>query len=113
MSQTKVTRAIISHQDRVKMTQTLPSGRHVYAVYKKNPNKKWWAEYSTDSAYHICPYSGKFIDCKKCELYGPFDEEEQIKSCLTEVEYISTEEMTKRAYLCSIAEGCDLQYWSV
>lgn len=107
----KITRGYVNHYQTIKMAQTLPSGRHVFVEYVKTPNDKWVATYSTDSAYHICPYNGQFIDCAQCAaVIEAANDEDIVKNCFTREERISSEEMASRATACVNADGCKIDF---
>ena len=107
----KITKGYVNHYQTIKMAQTLPSGRHVFVEYKKTPTDKWYAHYSTDSAFHICPYSGEFKECSDCDAYfDAVDDEDFIESCLQYEERISSEEMASRATACVNADGCKIDF---
>ena len=60
--------------------------------------------YSTDSAYHICPYDGRFRDCKTCDAtINNLD-------CSGYEEIISSTEMAQRAAACSKAPDCTIKF---
>lgn len=108
----QITKGYVNHYDTIKMVQTLPSGRHICVEYKKTPSDKWYAHYSTDSAFHICPYSGEFKECNKCDAYlNAVDDEDFIEGCLQYEERISSNEMAARAIACVNAEDCTIEFY--
>lgn len=105
----KITKGYVNHYQTIKMTQTLPSGRHVYVTYTKIENKdRWQAAYSTDSAYHICPFDGRFINCPDCGVCSTDKEHEE--SCVSHKEVISSKEMASRANACAKAPDCTIEF---
>lgn len=105
----KITKGYVNHYQTIKMTQMLPSGRHVYVMYTKIKNKdQWQATYSTDSAYHICPFDGRFINCQDCDVYST--DKEYIDNCLLHSEMVSSKEMASRANACAKASDCTIEF---
>ena len=101
----KITRGYVKHYDIISMKQTLPSGRHIYVKYEKVNDGYWQPRYSTDSAYHICPMNGRFINCKDCDAYDTDD-------CMKYRELVSNDEMASRATACSNAKDCVIDFRS-
>lgn len=100
----KITKGYVNHYQTITMTQTLPSGRNVYAKYVRIGKDKWNPIYSTDSAYHICPYDGQFRDCKVCDVtINGLD-------CISHEEVISSAEMASRATACANAKNCTINF---
>lgn len=107
----KITKGYVNHFVRIKFTQTLPSGRHIWATYVKVPDKKWAVYYSTDSAYPICQYTGEFKGCNQCEVYlNSSIEENFVKKCIALEEKIDSEEMARRANDCIKAIDCTVDF---
>ena len=107
----KITRGYVNHYQTIKMVQTLPSGRHVFVEYIKIGKDKWTPKYSTDSAYHICPYDGRFQDCIACEAFTEaLNDEMIVKNCQKHTEEISSTEMAQRAAACSKAPDCMISF---
>ena len=107
----KYTRAYVSHFDTIVMTQTLPTGRIVRCDWLRDDNKLWHPIYSTNSAYHICQYSGLFKDCKNCKCYND-DATIMSRNCAQESEALSMDEMASRATACANAKGCTIDFRS-
>lgn len=110
----KITKGYVNRFDLIKFTQILPSGRRVCETYFKQPNvEEWTIQYTTDSAYHICPYDGIFRDCGNCDVYEEAgDEEDFIERCLAHIQRINSMELARRCTLCERDENCDVYYWS-
>ena len=107
----KITRAYVSHFDNISMTQSLPSGRIVQCEWTRDENGRWHSNYSSNSVYHICKYSGIFKDCQNCECYND-DAEIMSKQCAAQGETITMDEMASRATACANAEGCTIKFRS-
>ena len=107
----KITRAYVTHFDIIDMIQTLPTGRVVKCEWIRDDNDRWHSNYSSNSAYHICKYSGIFKDCQNCKCYND-DAEMMSKQCATQGEAISMNEMASRATACANAKGCTINFRS-
>ena len=110
----KITRAYVVRFDEIEMEQLLPSRRKITVKWHKRPDKSWIPFYSTDSAFHICPYNGQFKDCRDCIAYS----EDMViwdKNCndIWEKEAINSNEMASRATACANAEDCSIVYRSI
>lgn len=103
-----ITKGYIKHYERIKMEQTLPSGRHLRVEYMRIPTGKWVAKYETDSVYHICPYDGVFRNCKDCEAYN--EEDEKMNSCILHSDVVTDDEMVSRAVACAAAKDCTINF---
>ena len=107
----KITRAYVTHFDTIDMTQILPTGRIVKCEWIRDDNDLWHSNYSSNSAYHICKYSGIFKDCQNCKCYND-DAETMSKQCAAEGEAITMNEMASRATACANAKGCTISFRS-
>ena len=110
----KITKGYVNRFDRIKFTQVLPSGRHVYEEYTRQPHKEMWCiEYSSDSAHHICPYDGVFRECIDCEVYDKaVTDEDFVELCLAHIIRIDSTELARRCMLCEKGINCKVEYWS-
>lgn len=110
----KITKGYVNRFDRIEFTQVLPNGRHVYEEYIRHPRTEtWYIEYSSDSAYHICPYDGIFRECVDCYAYNEaVDDEDFVELCLQHEIRVSSTELARRCTLCEKGEGCKVKYWS-
>lgn len=110
----KITKGYVNRFDRIKFTQLLPSGRHVYEEYIRQPHtENWYMKYSSDSAHHICPYDGMFRECIDCEVYDEaVDDEDFVELCLSHEIRIDSTELARRCTLCEKSKNCKVDYWS-
>lgn len=114
MAVKKITRPFITHHNQIIMTQFLPTGRKVWVEWVRSDKNKWLPIYKTDSAYHICPYTGLFGACAFCDAYND-DAKIMEKNCWTrwEREWIDDNEMASRATACANATGCTIDFRSI
>ena len=92
----KVTVNYVENFSTITFTQPLSKGRYIEEVYTKTP-KGWLLMYTSNSAYHICPYDGAFRDCRQC---GADKEDFSMDFCLKKRQYFSSAALVERIGLC-------------
>ena len=92
----KVNKDYVNQYNRVILTQPLAHGKYIQLIYDK-VDKGWKATYSTNSAYHICPYDGIFRNCKDC---GALEDNFDIKFCLKKQQILSAGTLSNRINEC-------------
>ena len=105
MAERKYTEDYIDYYNRVEFIQPLAHGIYIKEIYTK-ANKNWLISYESNSAHHICPYTGQFITCERCMLdYDglDWDEEGEVEWCLSYEQRISTKALVARANTCANA----------
>lgn len=100
MADRKINKRYIENFSTVVFTQPLSKGRKIEEIYSKTP-KGWLLMYSSNSAYHICPYDGVFRDCKEC---GVNDADFSMDFCLNKRQYFSSAALIERIDLCKKAD---------
>lgn len=103
----RVNKDYVNQYSTVTITQPLAHGKKMVLQYRKAiDGKNWVARYSTDSAYHICPYDGIFRNCKDCEGY-PDDGDASF--CINKVQVLGAGALSERINEC-ISAGLDVQF---
>lgn len=110
----KITKGYVNRFDMIKFTQILPSGRRIHETYYREPAKEMWRiQYTTDSAYHICPYDGTFRECGDCNaVLDSVEDTEIVEKCLEKMMRVSSEVLARRCTLCEKGKNCKVDYWS-
>lgn len=91
------------------MTENLqPAGTYLRVMYEKMEPAPytWRATYTSNSAYHICPFDGNFRKCESCRGI----EEMEDTYCLTKQQFVSTKELEERIKMY-INGGGKLEYY--
>lgn len=102
----KVNKDYVSQYSKIIMTQPLAHEKYIQLTYEKDIDGRWKARYSTNSAYHICPYDGIFRNCKDC---GALEDDFDVKFCLKKQQIVSSGALANRANDCLSAE-LDVQF---
>lgn len=92
----KVNKDYVNQYSKVILIQPLAHGRYVQLMYEK-VDKGWKANYSTNSAYHICPYDGIFRSCRDC---GALEDDFDGQFCLKKQQIISAGALSNRINDC-------------
>ena len=90
----RVNKDYVNQYSKVILTQPLAHGKHIQLTFEKG-DKGWVARYSTNSAYHICPYDG--------------NEDFDVNFCLKKEQILSAGAVSVRANEC-LAAGLDVQF---
>lgn len=102
----RVNKDYVNQYSKIILTQPLAHGKHIQLTFEKT-DKNWWkARYSTNSAYHICPYDGNFRNCKDC---GALEDDFDVNFCLKKEQFLSAGAVSVRANEC-LAAGLDVQF---
>ena len=101
----KVNKDYVNQYSKVTMTQPLAHGKYIELSYEREGDK-WKARYSTNSAYHICPYDGNFRNCKDC---GALDDEFDVKFCLKKEQILSSGAVSVRVNEC-LSAGLEVKF---
>ena len=102
----RLSKDYISQYSKIIMTQPLAHGKYIQLSYEKDTDGKWRARYSTNSAYHICPYDGNFRNCKDC---GALEDDFDIKFCLKKEQILSAGAVSVRVNEC-LGSGLEVQF---
>ena len=92
----KVNKDYVNQYSKVILIQPLAHGRYIQLMYEK-VDKGWKATYSTNSAFHICPYDGIFRNCRDC---GALEDDFDGKFCLKKQQIISAGALSNRINDC-------------
>ena len=88
-------------------TQKLANGAKLFETYRKIDGfNRWVIDYSSTSAYHICPFDGNFRECESCEGYNDING----VYCLSKQKVVSTHELSRRIVLY-LESGGKLEYY--
>ena len=101
----KINNDYINQYNIVTLTQPLAHDRYIKQTYEKF-NKGWRLTYTSNSAYHICPYDGVFRHCEEC---GAFEDDFDVAYCLNKEQFISTGALNGRIHDCMRA-GLEVQF---
>lgn len=102
----RVNKDYVNQYSKIILTQPLAHNKHIQLTFEKT-DKSWWkARYSTNSAYHICPYDGNFRNCKDC---GALEDDFDVNFCLKKEQFLSAGAVSVRANECLVA-GLDVQF---
>lgn len=102
----RVNKDYVNQYSKIILTQPLAHNKHIQLTFEKT-DKSWWkARYSTNSAYHICPYDGNFRNCKDC---GALEDDFDVNFCLKKEQFLSAGAVSVRANEC-LAVGLDVQF---
>lgn len=101
----RVNKDYVNQYSKIILTQPLAHNKYIQLTYDK-VDKGWKATYSTNSAYHICPYDGIFRNCRDC---GALEDDFDVKFCLKKQQIISAGAVSVRANEC-LAAGLDAQF---
>lgn len=96
MSQKKIKLDELKLYESIKLYQPLLHGE-IILTYAKVAEDRWFADYSTTSAFHICPYDGAFRKCEEC---GALEEDFDVGFCISKRQLVTTKE------LCNIVNRC-------
>ena len=102
----KINNDYINQYNIVTLTQPLSQGRYIKQTYEKTYDTRWKLTYTSNSAYHICPYDGMFRHCEEC---GASDDDFDIAYCLNKQQFISTGALNGRIHDC-IRANLDVQF---
>ena len=101
----KINKDYVNQYSKVIMTQPLAHGKYIQLTYEKD-DIKWRARYSTNSAFHICPYDGNFRNCRDC---GALDDNFNVNYCLKKEQVISAGALSNRINDC-LKAGLQVQF---
>lgn len=101
----KINKDYLSQYTQVSMIQPLANEKYIKLTYDKT-DKGWKATYSTNSAYHICPYDGNFRNCKDC---GALEDDFDVKFCLKKEQILSAGALSVRVNEC-LGAGLEVKF---
>lgn len=102
----RVNKDYVNQYSKVVLTQPLAHNKHIQLTFEKAGEGWWKARYSTNSAYHICPYDGIFRNCKDC---GALEDDFDVEFCLKKELFLSAGAVSVRANEC-LAAGLEVQF---
>lgn len=104
MAERRITSDYVDFYKRVEFTQPL-ANIWVKEIYVHRDDGMWLVSYRSNSAHHICPYTGKFISCKQCIL-----DNDGIEYCAHFQNKVSSKVLAKRANMCRDA-GLEVKFF--
>jgi len=102
----RVNKDYVNQYSKIILTQPLAHNKRIQLTFEKTGEGWWKARYSTNSAYHICPYDGIFRNCKDC---GALEDDFDVEFCLKKELFLSAGAVSVRANEC-LAAGLDVQF---
>lgn len=101
----KVNKDYVNQYSIITMVQPLAHEKYIKLTYEKGKDG-WHARYSTNSAYHICPYDGNFRNCKDC---GALEDDFDVKFCLKKEQILSAGALSVRVNEC-LGAGLEVKF---